>query len=528
MVFTNGQTNSFFQEADQMAIPVATVTQLGTEGIESVDDLEEFKDPEFTQLVRNLQRPPDIPDPANALLRIRQNPFVLGAKSLKRLKVAANAVRYYESVGRELTPNSMHYVNTLKKFDMQWTSLLSRDDDNTPEVPKITRNLRVTRWSEAFNDFLHRVNGVRHAPLAYVIRADAEVPAIAPPLMRNQPHSAVHESIEGEMIARLSHDSPMFRDDNARVYHFLEEATRTTVYGASLKPFQRSKHGRNAYLALISQHAGADKWEKELKQQESFMKSRVWKGNSNFSLEKFIEQHRAAFISMQQCAEHVAFQLPNETTRVRYLTDAIQCQDAALQAALAGIRVDNEPTGMRNDFESAVTFLLPVDPVAKKRKGNGGEGNFANISSANGSNPGPKKSTGKTGVELRYYKKEEYRRLSDEQKDELREWRSKGKNGKSKGGNKGNKRGSESDLESPKAGKIRRAEIASVFKEERQKIEKEQKEDEDKINEFKDILVSFTHGTKSAPGPASSTTAAATKLHGILKRGTTASRGSGK
>ena len=527
MVFTNNQTTAFFEEAGQMSIPPATVAQLGTEGIDLVEDLEEFKDPEFAQLVRNLQRPPDIPDPANALLRIRQNPFVLGAKSLKRLKVAANAVRYYESVGRNLTPTCMHYVNTLKKFDMQWTSLLSRDDDNTPDVPKITRNLRVTRWSEAFNDFLHRVNGVRHAPLAYVIRAEADVPAVAPPLMQNQPHSAIHESIEGEMIARLSHDSPMFRDDNARVYHFLEEATRTTVYGASLKPFQRSKHGRNAYLALISQHAGADKWEKELKQQELFMKSRVWKGNSNFSLEKFIEQHRAAFISMQQCSEHVAFQLPNEYTRVRYLTDAIQCQDAALQAALAGIRVDNEPTGMRNDFESAVTFLLPVDPVAKKRKGSNSEGNYAEISSASGGNQsGTKKSTGKSGVELRYHKKEEYRKLSSEQKDELREWRSKhGKDNKSKSGNK---RGNNGDNDSPKPSKIRRAEIASVFKEERQKIEKEQKEDEDKINEFKDILVSFTHGTKSAPGAVSSTTAAATKLHGILKRGTTASSGSGE
>ncbi len=494
MVFTNLQITSFFQAADQMSIPADTVAQLATEGIEAVQDLEEFKDPEFAQLVRNLQRPPDIPDPANPELRIRQNPFVLGAKSLKRLKVAANAVRYYESVGRDLTPRNMHYVNTLKKFDMQWTCLLNRDEVKLPEVPKITRNLRVTRWFEAFDDFLHRVNVVRHAPLAYVVRAEAVTPAVAPPLLHNQPHSEMHGSIEGEMIARLSHDSPMFRDDNARVYHFLEEATRTTVYGASLKPFQRTKHGHNAYFALMNQHAGTDKWEKELKYQETFMKSRVWKGNSNFSLEKFIEQHRTAFISMQQCSDHVAFQLPNENTRVRYLTDAIQCQDAALQAALAGIRVDDGPEGMRNNFESAVTFLLPADPVAKKRKSGSGDGSYANVSSATGGNQsGTKKSTGKSGVELRYYKKDEYSKLTSEQKDELREWRIKqGKDNKSKGGNKGNKRSADGDTESPRPSKLRRAEIASVFKEERQKLENEQKKDAEQINEFKDMLVSFS------------------------------------
>ena len=41
--------------------------------------------------------------------------------------------------------------------------------------------------------------------LAYVTRKDEDVPAVAPPLMTGQPHSEVHGSIEGEMIARASH-----------------------------------------------------------------------------------------------------------------------------------------------------------------------------------------------------------------------------------------------------------------------------------------------------------------------------------
>ena len=156
-----------------------------------------------------------------------------------------------------------------------------------------------------------------------------------PALAHKQPHSNEHGSLKGELISHLSHTHPMFRVDNEMVYDHLEVATRSTINTASIKPFLRTKNGRAAYQALISQHAGEDKWEKELKLQQSFMKSRVWKGNSNFSFEKFIEQHRAAYISMQQCSLHVTFQLPYEHTRVRYLLDAIQCSDPELQATLA-------------------------------------------------------------------------------------------------------------------------------------------------------------------------------------------------
>ncbi len=372
MVFTNGQITAFFSDNNQMGLPEATTAQLATEGIADPHDLEEFDDDEFKQLAANLKSPPAIPDPDNDGEMLRQNPFVFGAKSLKRLKVAAHAVRYYTSIGRELTAANMHYQNTLRNFDLQRKALVERGDSATPDVPKITRNLKINRWCESFEDFLHCVQGINQAPLAYVIRPKVEVPAPAPPLARHLPHSEQHGSIEGELIFRLSHTSPTFRDDNSTVYHYLEEATRGTVYSTTLKPFSRKKDGRGAWVALVSQHAGNDKWEKELKMQESLLKSRVWKGNSNFSLEKFIEQHRSAYLSLQQCAEHVPFQLPDEHTRVRYLMDAIHCTDAELQASLAAIRLDDQgPDSKRNNFEAAATFLLPSDPVSKKRKASG-------------------------------------------------------------------------------------------------------------------------------------------------------------
>ena len=70
---------------------------------------------------------------------------------------------------------------------------------------------------------------------------------------------------------------------------------------------------------------------------------------------------------MQQCAEHIAYQLPNEHTRVGYLLEGIQCSDPGLQAAMVSVRMDDGANGMRSDFEKAVVHLLPYDPVARKR-----------------------------------------------------------------------------------------------------------------------------------------------------------------
>ena len=70
---------------------------------------------------------------------------------------------------------------------------------------------------------------------------------------------------------------------------------------------------------------------------------------------------------MQQCAEHVSFQLLNEHTRVGYLLEGIQSMDTLLQVAMASMKTDDGLNGVRNDLEAVAAHLLPYDPVAKKK-----------------------------------------------------------------------------------------------------------------------------------------------------------------
>ena len=300
MVWTAAQTTAFFENQAQMAIPHATVVQLANEGISNVEDLADFKEDGLKQLADNLRRPGGrVPDPnpaAGAGATIPTPAFVYGAKSQMRIGVMCNLVRYYKDTGRDITPAMMQWTQVGKNFAEQWKALERKAKDDAPDVPKITKQLPVIRWTEAFVDFLSRVIGVRKIPLSYVIRNEVNVPVNAPALMANQPHSEEHGSVEGELVARGSHANALFREDNEKVYHYLEEATRTTVYAASIKRFQRRKDGQGAWMAMKSQYTGQDKWEAEIKKQEQLIHTRVWKGQSNFSLEMLITQHQNVFM----------------------------------------------------------------------------------------------------------------------------------------------------------------------------------------------------------------------------------------
>ena len=96
----------------------------------------------------------------------------------------------------------------------------------------------------------------------------------------------------------------------------------------------------------------------------------MWKRQSTFTLEKFISQHRCAFINMPQCATHIDYQLPNERTRVTHLLNNIDCDYSPLQASIALVKSDVGTNGKMNNFEATSSFLLPNDPVLKNKTSN--------------------------------------------------------------------------------------------------------------------------------------------------------------
>ena len=83
-----------------------------------------------------------------------------------------------------------------------------------------------------------------------------------------------------------------------------------------------------------------------------------------------------------------------------------------------------------NDFEQTASFIIPHDPVVQRRQ-KINKRSSAEISGIEDkgedkislSSTSTKPSNGKTGVELRFYKHNEYQQLTAKQKSELHEWR---------------------------------------------------------------------------------------------------------
>ena len=212
MVLTAAQTTAFFENADQMGIPHAMVVQLGIEGLVAVGDLADFDQDSLQQLADNLCKPGGwVADPnpaAAARVMIPTPAFVFGAKSQKQLGVACDLVQYYETVGHDLTVPNMHWSQVGKNFEIQWKALKDRKEVDPPKVMKITKTLPIMKWTEAYQDYRHRVISVRVIPLVFITHTDSGVPMPAPPLAPNQPHSKAHGSIENELVGGLPMNIP--------------------------------------------------------------------------------------------------------------------------------------------------------------------------------------------------------------------------------------------------------------------------------------------------------------------------------
>ena len=108
-----------------------------------------------------------------------------------------------------------------------------------------------------------------------------------------------------------------------------------------------------------------------------------------------------------------------------------KCTEKYVSAALAEIRLDDVESGMRSDFERAVAFLLPTNPINKNQRSKHGAATILSVGAPGRHNNGGnrtqgakgtqgitfKVSKGSTGVEFRYYKLPKFKLLLEAHQD---------------------------------------------------------------------------------------------------------------
>ena len=477
MVLTHNNNETFFTNATYIGMSAGARTALIAEGIQSAPDLEEFTEATIKALAKDL--------------RSRTPPIQISARAEQRLIQASELVRFYETVGRIITLSNLNYL-TIKNFTQQWTALMEKKEEK-PKTPALIKDTGILRWTEAFETFLRSYIGVRGIPLIYVIRHNVAPQMPPPALETNRPHTVKNGSVRKDLVEFSSHNHPHYTEDASQLYDILEEVLRNTGYSATMSPFKPDKDGRGAYLAIKAQYASKDKWDNDITNCEAIMMQRKWKGQGHFPLEKFVAQHRSAFNAMQNAAEHVAYQLPNELTRVKYLLQGIECSDLDLKAAIAIVKADDQPGGMKSNFEATAAYIIPNDPVAKRRTT--GKRPSAEISAMDIDSQSPikKRHVGETGVEFRYHTRKEYLKLSDEQKGELKSWRNSPANQHLKDSNRG-----KADRRRKQRSASAASAIAKAMKKERAKFAEQKKENE----ELSRYMISFMQGHQQSQGKA--------------------------
>lgn len=201
--------------------------------------------------------------------------------------------------------------------------------------------------------------------------------------------------------------------------------SKDTSHASSVKPHVSKRDGRAAYFALTQHNMGNSKFEELVNAAEQMVLTRIWNDkNSRYSLKQHICRHRDAYNDMVRASQNITYALPEGRTRVSILLASIATTEPNIVSAKTQILSN---VILMVNFEDAVELLLlvcPKRPHEPKTEHRISAVNTGDRKRRRG-NKDKNCEKGRSGVSLRYHKMHEYKKLSEDQKKELKEWRAK-------------------------------------------------------------------------------------------------------
>ena len=308
----------------------------------------------------------------------------------------------------------MKNTDVLDKFQVDWEHYEKLKKQDAPKVPVVKESdnvKKIINWAPVFEECMSRNFGLQ-GPLSYVLRKEEAVASEVDDPLQGDDYFGESGGLVQEMTARIPLSGSLYKSDKKTVYLHLSEACRGTACESTVKASGTRQDGRAAFLALMSHHAGDEKYHSIAKNLVHKLNTWKWNGRSG-SMERHVSTQRQCFDELLNCNEHVEVMVPGEEQRVTYLTDSIDSGDGNVTATIGLIK--NDLNGMKRDFEKAASALIEVDPFVRgKHKGGGRSATISSLDYSSG--------RGGTRVDLRWHTPNEYRELSREKKDELYQW----------------------------------------------------------------------------------------------------------
>lgn len=395
----------------------ATLTRIGfsegaaqaiveDQGIDSLDEIRMMSDAEVVSLCKIVRRPGGTIPAAAAGAAAVQNPGVpVNQRAEGHLKLLSFFLRHRARVSRivtaaDVTLETIRSVRDLREFESTYKAPTEAPTINAKDWPKTM---------ESIEEYLRSYLGERQIPLAYVVRKSEAVPEID-----GEP---TYPTIQDEMIARAPHftldgagvkvPDPTYLVNREKVWDIISKITREHSCWTYVKPAQRTRDGRMAFLNLQQHFLGPNNVDNMATLAEDKLKNTVYNGEQRrWDFERYVNVHKQQHSIMEGLVEH-GYTGIDPRSKVRFLLDGIKSDK--FDAVKTRIMSDER---LRSDFDACVTLYQDYIRQTSKSRTNA----TVNISEVK---VGGKRKASSGAVEDRYYTKEEYNELSPEQKKEL-------------------------------------------------------------------------------------------------------------
>jgi hypothetical protein len=226
------------------------------QGMNALEELALLTDEEVTNLCRVIRRPGGTivnPNAAAGQPANIPNPGrTVSLRAENNLKLTCYFLRYKQRTSRALLAAdiTLDAVRGIKSYK-EWEE--NHKDVEPPEIDAKD----WPRTIDSLEEYLRGCLGVTKIPLAYVIRATIAVTAEATDPQAN------YVSKQDELIARApitvaGHDIATYLSDRARVWELISNLTRDQDCWSYVRPAQRARDSRTAFLGLRGHFLGAN------------------------------------------------------------------------------------------------------------------------------------------------------------------------------------------------------------------------------------------------------------------------------
>jgi hypothetical protein len=393
----------------------ACISMVDEQGIDDLDELRVLKDSEVTNLCKVVRRPGGMLEPVGGRPSLPDHGEMVSLRAENNIKLACFWLRHRIRVGRttaigDVTLARVREVRDLRDNEDKYESL-TKPVINEKDWPKTM---------EAIEEWLRGTYGQTKIPLAYVVRRNEEAPAGPDP-------ADGYMSIYEEMIARAPHRvggpgtnrTPTLTVDNNQVFEMIASITREHDCWTYVKPAQRRRDGRQAFLAMWNHYLGPNNVDNMASMAERKMTSTTYTGEKKrWNFEKYVKVHMDQHQVIENLMEHGHAGI-DERSKTRWLLDGIKTEelDVVKTQILANPALHTDFTGcvtLYKDFlaqkASTANAILNVSAVHHE---------YAKVKKRGAQSSGNGKKGPITGIEDRYYNGKEFGKLSKDERDEL-------------------------------------------------------------------------------------------------------------